>query len=361
MKVKIILIIFLFIFSTGCFNYVEINDLVLISGIGIDYQDNKYFVSAETLYQNKENSDSNFEWGQINEVSGNSLSEAFSNLSTKLDKSPYYAHLKIVIISEEIANNHLNDLFDFFLRNNDIRNIFSLIVSDKVTPKEILSKSNNYSPVVSEKIKELLENNEYKNHIVKNQYFKDIASNYLTKNKDISLTVIGLENNNPEINKMLLYHDDKNVGYLDNEMSSTLSKLTNTNPNVLVKYECEKDKYITVNIYKSKTKYYINKNQLNILSSTSGEVIENNCNINLENKTQYKDITNKLDYKITKDYEKLLNYLKSINSDVLGINKMYYNKYRKHNNSYFKDVNISIKTEIELNKKGLIFEVKNND
>lgn len=357
---KIILILCV-LMCTACFNYVEINDLVLISGVGIDYKDGKYLVSAEALYQNKENSDSNFEWGQIHEADGTSLSSAFSNLSIRLEKSPYYAHLKVVIISEEVAKNHLNDLFDFFLRNNDIRNIFSLVVSNDFSPKEILSKSSEYNPVVSDEIKELLENNEYKNHIVKNLYFKDIASSYLTGNKDIALTMITLNNDEPQINKMLIFHNNQVVGFLDTDMSSTLSKIDNKNPNVLVKYECEKDKYITVNIYNSKTKYSIYKNTFTVTGNLSGEIIENNCNIDLENKNEYKDITKKINKKVQNDYKNLFNYLKKVNSDLLGINKKYFNKYRKRNNNYFKNSSYRIKTNLEINKKGLIFEVNNND
>ena len=357
MKKLFIITIIIFLCS-GCFNYVEINDLVLISGIGIDYKDDKYIVSAEALYQNKENSDSNFEWGQVISASGTSLSSAFTNLSISLDKSPYYAHLKVVIISEEIANNHLNDLFDFFLRNNDIRNIFSLVVSYNTSPEVILSKSNEYSPVVSEKIKELLENNEYKNHIVKNLYFKDIASDYLTKNKDIALSAISISDEKPVIDRLIIFHGNKNVGYLDNNMSSTLSKLNNKNPNVLVKYECEKNKYITVNIYKSTTKYNIYKNTFNVFANLNGEIIENNCNIDLENIKEYKDITNKINKKIENDYKYLFQYLKNVDSDLLGINKKYFNKYRKRNTKYFKEASFNIKTNTHLNKKGLIFEVR---
>ena len=45
---KIILIIALFLL-TGCYDYKEINNLGIISAIGIDYQDDEYNVTLEVL------------------------------------------------------------------------------------------------------------------------------------------------------------------------------------------------------------------------------------------------------------------------------------------------------------------------
>ena len=60
-------------------------------------------------------------------------------------------------------------------------------------------------------------------------------------------------------------------------------------------------------------------------------------------------------------YKNLFDYLKEINSDLIGINKKYFNKYRTRDYDYFKNSKYSVKTNIQLNKKGLIFEVKHND
>ena len=45
---KIILIITLF-FLTGCYDYKEINDLAIISAIGVDYQNDEYIITLEVL------------------------------------------------------------------------------------------------------------------------------------------------------------------------------------------------------------------------------------------------------------------------------------------------------------------------
>lgn len=358
MKIKITILLLITIILSGCYNYVEINNLVLVSGIGIDYENNMYNVSFETLYQDKESSDSNFEKGIIKTGKGKTLGEAFDNITLGIEKEPYFAHLKVLVISQSIAENHLNEIFDFFLRNNDIRNIFSIVVADNTKPEKVLSNSDNYFPVASEKIKNLLENNVYSNYISKNKYFKNVASNYLSKDKNISLSTVTFENDELKLGRIIVFNNKKPVGSLNNDMSLILSIIDNTKPSSLLTINYEENKNVTIRIYKSNTKIKIMDDKFIIKNNLMAEVVENSLNINLEN--------TKSEYKIKKEFEDLINnktetlvkYLQNINSDVLGINRMYYIKNRKKDKTYFQSKDFEIITNLEINKKGLIFEVK---
>ena len=46
---KILVIILTLLFCTGCFDYKEINDLAIISAIGIDYENDEYIITLEIL------------------------------------------------------------------------------------------------------------------------------------------------------------------------------------------------------------------------------------------------------------------------------------------------------------------------
>lgn len=357
---KLILIIISVFFITGCFNYIEINNLVIVSGIGIDYKDNKYEVYFEVLSQNKEKSDSNFESGIIKKGTGDTIPEAFDDITSALEKEPYFAHLKVVVIGKEVANNNLSELFDFFLRNNDIRNIFSLVIANNSSPLEVLSKTNEYYPVASERIKNLLNNNIYSNYIAKNKYFKNIASNYLSNEINIALSTIDIDNEELKLGNIAIFNDQKLVDYLTNDEALILSVIDNNKPSSIFKYSCEENKYVVIRTYKSKTKIDINENRFTINNNVDAEVIENSCNINLENNKNQKELEKIFEKILTTNAEKLIYHLKIKNSDILGINNMYYIKKRKKNNKYFKTRSFEIKTNININKKGLIFEVKND-
>ncbi len=356
MKKRIIILITITLVLSGCYNYVEINNLVLVSGIGIDYKDDMYEVSFETLYQDKKSSDSNFEKGSIKNGKGKTLGEAFDNVTLSIEKEPYFAHLKVLVISSEIAKNHLNEICDFFLRNNEIRNIFSVVITNENTPEEVLNNSDNYFPVASEKIKSLLENNVYSNYISKNKYFKNIASNYLSKDKNISLTSVEIDNNDLKLGDLIIFNSKKPVGKLDDKMSLVLSVLDNNNPSSLFTISYSNNEHITLRIYKSKTKFIIKKNEFIINNDLMAEIVENSYNIDLDKEKHQNKITKDFSKLIDKETIELISYLQSINSDILGINKKYYIKYRKKSKSYFNKASFKVETKLHINKKGLTFE-----
>ena len=44
---RILIIVSLVLLLCGCYDYRELNDMSIVTGIGIDYKDNKYIVSLE--------------------------------------------------------------------------------------------------------------------------------------------------------------------------------------------------------------------------------------------------------------------------------------------------------------------------
>ena len=50
---KIIFIIGIVLLISGCYDYRELNDMSIVSGIGIDYVDNQYKVIFEKARNNK--------------------------------------------------------------------------------------------------------------------------------------------------------------------------------------------------------------------------------------------------------------------------------------------------------------------
>lgn len=354
---RIFIILFLIIFITGCYNYVEINNLVIISGIGIDYQDESFILSVEALY----NEEKDGETGKVFTSSGKTLTDAFNELSMKLDKEPYLTHLKVIVISKNVANKQMNSLFDFFLRNNQIRNIFNVVIAENATPEEILNTHSKLFKVSSERIKDLLENNQYSNYISKNTYFKKIVSNYLSKEKNITLSSIKKDEDELQLSNLYIFNNKKITGKLSNDDANILSLIDNKNVKSYFKSKCGDNKYTTISIYKSKPKININKNGFKLVNNIQAEVIENDCNINLEKNKNQKKLAKEFEKIINKKSYDFLNFIVKKNSDIIGINNMYYRKYRKKNSKYFSCAKFEVKTNLNINKKGLIFEVKNDN
>ena len=207
---KILLLISLFLL-TGCYNYEEINNIILVNGIYIDYQDNKYIGIFDT--------------DDLVTVQGESINDLFRNFEESSKKKPFYAHLKVLILSKEALNNNFDEIIDYFLRNNEIRNNF------------YLAASNNINSFKSSHIKSMITN---KNDVITSTLFKKVLTTYLD-NKEIFIPIVEDEN----ITGSIIKKKDK-VKELNINETRLYKIVKNKHPNII---------YKNINIYHSKTKY----------------------------------------------------------------------------------------------------------
>ena len=79
---KIILLIPLLCLLTGCYNYRELNDLAIISGVSVSKDKNTYKITTEVVNPKKEQDTSSGKEPDyvIYEGSGSSMQEAFRNI-----------------------------------------------------------------------------------------------------------------------------------------------------------------------------------------------------------------------------------------------------------------------------------------
>lgn len=92
MKKIIIMLISIFLLS-GCADYVEINDLAIISGIAIDYENDLYKLTAQLIENDKESK------VVVLTTASSSIDEAMSEISKLSNKELFISHLKVLILA----------------------------------------------------------------------------------------------------------------------------------------------------------------------------------------------------------------------------------------------------------------------
>ena len=180
---KIILII-LVMFSTGCYDYKELNDLAIISGIAIDYDNNNYNISLEVLNDNTKDEESYFIEGN-----GKTINDAFYYINNKINHIPFYSHIKVMIINKNV---NYDELINYIIKNNNINNDFYMVSTDN-TAKNVLEHKTNQEKIVSENIYTLLDKKKYK------ITFEEFIKLYLDKDKKLILPTINIEDNDLSI------------------------------------------------------------------------------------------------------------------------------------------------------------------
>ena len=131
MKNKIFVLLLLCLCLCGCGNYRELNQIAIITGIGIDKKDGEYEISL--LIANAGKSETTPKEGEsqptVYSGKGESLVEATKEVDRKTPKQLYFGHVNVVLISEKIAKEGFLNVADWLLRNPESRKKFYLLMT----------------------------------------------------------------------------------------------------------------------------------------------------------------------------------------------------------------------------------------
>ncbi len=363
MKLKIIfLIISLFLF-TGCFDYQELNDRAIIVGLGIDYENEEFVVNFEVLNSQKAGSEqSGSNKSYLVEGKDKTFVMAYQNALNSINKDAYLAHLKAVVFSEEIAKDHLDNVVDYLIRDPNTRNVFYPVIAQNVLAKDILGATTEDTPVVSKAIEGLIEYNNFKESTTVKMNFENFLESLFSNHSDAYLNIVTLSDNKRiKTNGLAIFNKHNLAQMLTEDESATLQLLKNKSSNYYVKLPCPKDlnKHLTINLYdNTNTKLNVDEEKIIIDANYSANIMDDECEYNFKDVKVYEDLEKKFATKLQEDLPRTVKYFMHLHSDVLGIEKQYYNKTKKTlDNWYLLPVQSNIK--VTINKNGVIFGVKN--
>lgn len=349
---KIILLLIILLCTGGCYDYHEINDLGIVVGIGLDYQDDKYLMTYELLNIQKENNNSEIEnKSYIISAEGNTISDAKVNTEKKIDKTVSFSHLEILLISENLANSGISDMADYFLRNNSITNNFYMILSKEVLPEDILNFKSKTRQTNSAIIINLLK----ADNTSENIYTKDQFDYQMAKIKDnledIVIPSVTLKQE-IEITELAAFKGDKLKYYLNNDDGDTYGLLLNKikNNNLI-------NDVGTIEVNHKQIKIDINNQTLNINVKIIAKIEKlNKKDLSLKNEDDLIKVENSYMNLLNDRINTLISNAKNEDCDILGVRKLIYKKNPKANLvNYNVDYNIDI--DIKINRGGSLFGV----
>ena len=355
---KLLFILLIPLFLGGCYDYQELNDLAIISGIAIDYEDD-YEVTFEVLESQKESN----EKASYVKATGKTISEAFAKASLKIHKEVYFAHVKVILFSEKIAKDYMQDVTDYILREPNIRNIFYPLIVLDGKASLILENKNEASPVTSVALEKALTNNRSTPKIAINMDFETMMNNFVDPKKDAYLNTIKKDETTFTLSGMALFKGYQMVGQLSEQETSLFNLLKNTSDNTFIKMACpfKEDKTIAIDLYHNRdTDIKVKEDNIVINSSLKGSIVEDNCEIDFRTSSSYEELSHTFSDEIKKEINHLIKKIQNFQSDVLEFQNIYYQKERKElTNWYLKDTLVNI--DLDVNKNGLIFKVNPNE
>ena len=380
---KKILILFLILLLTGCYDKKELNEIAIMSASEINKINDEFVVNVQVVNPQSPDKTTNIQAPFIiYQGTGRTIHEAYRSIKKQSSRFLYPNHMEILIINENLAKEDIEQIIDFYLRIPDIRTEFNVLIGksddilnitspiDDISATSILNtmKTNNkYLGITN-----LITFNEFANMAINQNLEIILPSIKTTKINDKSETTENTEsttiNSLYELDTLAIFKENKLKGYLTKQESIVYNVIKNKTKIVLINYECEKDKYITVEATDIKSSIDIKEKEFNITIKMSGNINENMCNIKLTEEKNIKKLQTQLENYIKEiTNENINNIRKEYNTDIFGfldiIYKINYNMYKKVKDNWYEDIyqniKINIKPEIKLIGKGNIWEGNN--
>lgn len=352
------LILLTFLFLCGCQSDQEINNLSIVNSMGIDIKDNKYIVTVQILNTSKKEENDQESMGKslVYSTTGNNISEALNNFFVKTPKKLYLGHMNFLLVSENLARENINNITDYFLRNNDVSKNFTMLISKDGNIEKILKKleSNTTYPIGN-----ILGNIEVSSNVLGTNIdvkFTKFMSDLNANGKNPVLGAISINDDNLSINNIAVFRGEKLVGYLEDDENIGYNFITDNIKNTNINYRCNDNNYIGINITNSKT---VLSNQIKhkkpifyLDIDLDALITEVNCKNGINDLNEVK---NKVKEEINKYIRKVISVTKKdFQSDIFGFGRLLY----QNNYSYFKNVEkdwdnkiyptINVKTNINI-------------
>lgn len=378
---------------SGCYNYRELNELGITTAVSIDYKDNNFYVIAEVINPIKQqdaSSSNNSPFVNYNS-SSSSLQDAFRKVVLESPRQLYAAQLEIIVLSEEVVNNHLEEVLEYFARDPESRTEIKIIVAKTedstkaITLQTLLTSLSSSNIIKSLDLQSKVLGMDYPvtlNELL-NMYIDPylevvLPSMTLYGNYEIGDEKENITTSSPKaivkIDGSTITKDNKILGYLDLEESKILNLINGKLKETIIKMNYY-DGYIIFepNRIKVSRELDIKNNIIKINISGYSKTKEIQSNIDLKDPKEVEKLNKALNMELEKKITDTFNSIREkYSTDVFGFQELYYRtnyKYFKENcTNWYEDIYPKIKLEVKANVRlyekgstlgGLRYERKN--
>lgn len=135
MLVRMLVILLCAALLPGCWNRIELNELAITAATSIDRKGNDWLVSFQVVIPSSISSGIGITGGgagapvNVYSTVGKTIREANSRSFFESPRKLYFAHNRVMVVSEETARRGLNPILDVYLRNTDARETVDVLIT----------------------------------------------------------------------------------------------------------------------------------------------------------------------------------------------------------------------------------------
>lgn len=373
----VVFTLFILLLSSGCYNYKEINEMAIVSSIGIDKDDknDKYIVSAQIM-NSKESEDSEDSQIIVYTKEGDTIHEALRNVTLESPRKLYGNHLSKIVLSEEVAKEGIDNVLDTFNRLSEVRNEFIITVVKDNKASDVLKVLTSTETIPAEYVKLSLKIADETSGLTYTTKLDEFISLYLKKGIDPVVPVLKIDKKSKKsttidnitttdpmskivIENLAVTNKGKLETYLKSEEVIGYNFLRNQIQKMIIPVKCDdKNNYASIAILKNKTKSNTSKKDnkyiINFDINSEAIITEYNCESNLKNEKVIEKLEKDTEKKINRYIKKSLDKQKETKGKFLGLERLIYLDYPKYKNE---DYSVKYNVKVNLVRKG---EIRNS-
>ncbi|MEH7094087.1 Ger(x)C family spore germination protein [Neobacillus vireti] len=371
---------------SGCWNRRELNELALVVGLSIDKSGDQYLISAQVVDPGEVSNSANGGGGRAPvttyDEKGNHIFEAVRRITTISPRKLYWSHLQMLVISEAVAKDGLNNILDFFTRDNEFRKDFYIVVSKDIKAKEILRNLTSIEKIPAHKMRSSLETSEKAWAPTIAIQLDELISSLTSEGIHPVLTGISIQgkaskgesvNNVQRIEpyarlkykNIAVFKKDKLIGWFNEKESKGYNYIKDNVHSTVGHVPCTKKGQLIVEVIRSKSKVkgrVVNgKPKIDIQVSAEANIGEVACHIDLTKPETIKKLEENVE-KVNIDILKTsVNRAKKFGVDIFGFGEVIHRadpqawkKLKKNWDKEFVNLPVSFHSEYKIKQTGAV-------
>lgn len=203
---KIVMLLFMVVLLSSCWNRTELNELWVTAATGVDYRDGQWEVSYQIIVPSAMTSGSG-EAGSGSQpafhaytVKGKTIHQALSLSNLETSRRIYVAHNRVVFIGKTAAEQGLDQLIDYYFRNTEARETVLMFYTDGAA-SEILKKLTPPEKLAGATYAELIDKESRQLSVFPDTSVYDFALSLHSDAKGIGMPVVSFKGENSEGNE----------------------------------------------------------------------------------------------------------------------------------------------------------------
>jgi spore germination protein KC len=359
------------ILLTGCWNRVEINDIAIVTAIGLDLvEDDKLRLTLQVAVPSKlvtgGTGGSSGKSTIVISETGATVSEAYRNIQGKLSRRIFFSQSRVLLIGEDLAKKGVFHIVDFHTRYAEPR-INSFIMFTKGKASKIINSMPKFESVSAEEMRELAK-------MGLKVYVRDFLNMLLTEGiepfasqftlKPLEVSTKNKSGETQAVSGIAVFKGDKLVGWMDEVETRGLLWIRNEIKTGVITIKIPEEKgggNISMEIIRGETNIVPILKQgelkLDVDVVTELSVIENDSKVNLHETKVIEEIQTNTEEEISKRIEMIIEKAKKeYKSDIFGFGQSVYKKYPKEWNTHYKKnwENEFAQTKVTIHSKALV-------